>query len=102
MSTVVNFGKYKGYKLSEVPDDDYLHWYVETLKKDLRIYQDEIDRREALKEASMPWAEKIIRTGYRVLTKEHHPDKGGNNADMQAINGSHEVLLELLKRSNLN
>jgi hypothetical protein len=38
----------------------------------------------------------IIRTWYRQLTLEHHPDRGGSKEAMQAINEAHDRLKRLV------
>ena len=39
-----------------------------------------------------------IKTAYRKLASEHHPDKGGDKALMQAVNAAYEVLSDPRRR----
>ena len=41
-----------------------------------------------------------LRSMYRKLAFEHHPDRGGSTADMQAINNEYEILSKRLIHSN--
>jgi hypothetical protein len=47
--------------------------------------------------ATTDWKEKIIRTGYRVLAKEEHPDHGGNDRDFDELSTANSELRDLLK-----
>lgn len=38
-----------------------------------------------------------LKKQYRVLAMKHHPDCGGNTADMQAINAEYDILFNELK-----
>ena len=38
-----------------------------------------------------------LKKQYRVLAMKHHPDCGGNTADMQSINAEYDILFEHLK-----
>lgn len=38
-----------------------------------------------------------LKKQYKKLALEHHPDRGGNTADMQAINAEYDALFEQLK-----
>lgn len=38
-----------------------------------------------------------LKKQYKQLAVKHHPDKGGNTADMQEINAEYDRLFELLK-----
>lgn len=43
-----------------------------------------------------------LRTMYRKLAMEHHPDRGGSTRDMQEINAEYEILSQRLINSNPN
>ena len=43
-----------------------------------------------------------IKTAYRKLVKIHHPDKGGDSAEMLAVNSAWEILKKKHKDLNLN
>jgi len=38
-----------------------------------------------------------LKKQYRTLAMKHHPDCGGNTADMQSINAEYDILFEQLK-----
>ena len=46
----------------------------------------------------MTWEQRIIEAGYRALAKQHHPDKGGQAADMVALNAARDRLVEFGNR----
>ncbi len=41
-----------------------------------------------------------LKKQYKQLAVKHHPDKGGNTADMQEINAEYDRLFELLKNTH--
>lgn len=43
-----------------------------------------------------------LKKQYRVLAMKHHPDCGGNTADMQAINAEYDILFNELKDIHTN
>lgn len=73
----IEFGKYRGYDIREVPVD-YLYWLQSRNQQTLDAVNKEIERREAIEDASDDVAVQIIRSGYRQLVKEAHPDTGGD------------------------
>lgn len=87
----LGFGKYAHLDLEEVPED-YLIWLIENSKQKVRFYEQELARRDMAKEATMDMVEKIVRAGYRELSKKLHPDSGGTNAAMQELNATYEKL----------
>jgi hypothetical protein len=48
-------------------------------------------------EQKTDWKEKIIRTGYRSLAKEAHPDHGGNDRDFDDLTTALSELKDLVK-----
>lgn len=88
----LGFGKYANCDLKDVPED-YLLWLIDDSKKKIRIFENEIARREA----DITWIEKIIKTGFRELAKQHHPDCGGSVSEMQQINAAYEALKSNVK-----
>lgn len=98
--TTLRFGKYKGYDLSEVPDD-YLRWLISTQEKRLDEYRHELDRRNAMRDAKLSWAERIVQAGYRSLAMQYHPDRGGSNELMREVISAHETLKTMLNGSGL-
>jgi len=87
----LGFGKYKDLDLSEVPES-YLQWLINNSKQKIIDYEHELTRREQVDAADATWMERLIKTGWRELTKKHHPDVGGSTADMQEINAAYETL----------
>ncbi len=89
---LMTFGKYKGHDVGEIPED-YLLWLIET-----------VDLREPLltsvrvalgfEEKVIPLSEDRIRQAYRRVAKEFHPDAGGSDVAMAAINRFYEILKE--------
>ena len=97
---ILQFGKYKGYDLQQVPDD-YLHWIIETQKKTVAEYEAEQTRRQNLQEARLSWAERMVQVGFRTLAQQCHPDHGGNNESMRQVIAAQACLSELLKTSGM-
>jgi hypothetical protein len=97
---ILQFGKFKGYDLQEVPND-YLSWIIETQKKTLSEYEAEQTRRQSLQEARLSWAERIVQAGYRTLAMQCHPDHGGSNESMRQVIAAQERLKDLLKGSGM-
>lgn len=91
----MTFGKYNGMPFEDVPAD-YFEWLIETRKKDIQLYQAEIDRRAAMEVANLTMTEKIIQAGYRVLAKTMHPDVGGSKEQFQELQGSYEQLKSVM------
>lgn len=92
---MLTFGKYKGWDLTEVPDD-YVEYMVQQKRRDLQLWEDEQRRRELLREADLPWVEKLIKAGHHTLAQKYHPDRGGSAEDMQAINAAAEQLKDFV------
>lgn len=88
---VLNYGKYNGRDIREVPRD-YLEWLLESSRKTAEAITAELERRDLLELADAGWAERIIRTGFRALAMQHHPDKGGETADMRRLLAAYEQL----------
>lgn len=84
------FGKYKGYSISSLPLD-YIDYLLENYE--LRIglkYEltNELNRREKLLDLS----ESRIKKVYRQMSLKYHPDAGGSDQAMQAINDFYQTL----------
>ena len=97
---ILQFGKYKGCDLQQVPND-YLHWILETQKKTVAEYEAEQTRRQSLQEARLGWAERLVQAGFRTLAMQHHPDRGGSNESMRQVIAAQERLQDLLKKSGM-
>jgi Putative quorum-sensing-regulated virulence factor len=92
----LHFGKYEGWEIRDVPED-YLSWLMNSSQQTADMCKAELERRENEEEASMSWMERIIKTGYRELSKKHHPDFGGQVQDMQELNASYDALFGALR-----
>jgi len=44
-----------------------------------------------------PHTAEELKSQYRKLAMQHHPDQGGNAEDMKAVNNEYDVLFEILK-----
>lgn len=99
------WGKHKGKPLKEVPDD-YLMWVLDhadkanpTLKDAIRMHLglDENNKPIPPQSAGLPEDTKAkLKTWYRKLAKEFHPDRRGNTEAMIAINRAKQLLFETL------
>lgn len=87
----LGFGKYKDYELADVPED-YLLWLISDQKKKVKLYEDELKRREFAAEATMDMMEKLIKAGYRTLATKMHPDNGGSTKEFQELQATYERL----------
>lgn len=97
---ILQFGKYKGRDLQQVPDD-YLSWITEAQKKTLAEYEAEQTRRQNLQEARLSWAERMVQVGFRTLAQQCHPDHGGDNESMRQVIAAQARLTDLLKQSGM-
>lgn len=97
---IIKGGKYRGWKLSDVPLD-YLQWSIETYRRDADKYEHEIERREMMEAANLSVAEQIVKAGYRYLAKSTHPDQGGDEEafkDLRAAKTQLDAILTELKK----
>lgn len=103
------FGKYRGVEIAELPDD-YLGWLLglgAELREPLRTaVMAEWQSRQrprgamrALPEPVVSAAQEIVTAGYRKLTLERHPDKGGVGEKMTALNLAAEALRDWLREA---
>ena len=99
-ATRVPFGRYKGLRLCDVPDD-YLEWLSTVAKPPLRAAVDaELARRDAYLCLPAPdvvdAAEAIVQRGFRVVALDVHPDHGGDAELMRAALQARDWLLGTL------
>jgi hypothetical protein len=120
----VPFGQYRGMPLEDIPST-YLYWLHEILGHsgpwdDLRkvmkddrpraeLYDLVVDELEArrindvvadpstLSRRDRVWLGRLIQAGYRALSRQNHPDQGGDTKAMQELNGAMERIRALLK-----
>lgn len=88
---ILQFGKYRGRSIEDVPDD-YIEYMIESNEKSLRTFRDEKARREAIHDAKLSMMERIVQAGYRQLSLQHHPDHGGSTTTMQEVNAAYTKL----------
>ena len=93
---ILNFGKYRGRYLDEVPLS-YLAWLFESLngRPDIReAALGEIRRRVLGYELDAePLSTERVKRVYRTLAMEFHPDRNGGNGDaMKGINAFYEAI----------
>jgi hypothetical protein len=91
------FGKFKGSELAELPDG-YLSWLVENIDlwEPLRgRVLSEMEERGLLPDrpTSRGLDPDKVKTVYRELSMQFHPDRGGNSEAMKAINLFYERLI---------
>jgi hypothetical protein len=90
------FGRYRGWPLDELPDD-YLSWVfsLDDLREPLRSAVEREWRARfgysttalvPLPRDAVPVADELVTAGYRALTRQHHPDAGGDHRTMTLVN----------------
>jgi hypothetical protein len=100
------FGKYQGEDLSQIPTH-YLEWLRDNVE--LRSWLDRQVREEMARrrwQSAPPRRQEVngdrkelddvVKTWYRRLCMRWHPDRGGSDQAMQAVNDAHVLLRELL------
>jgi hypothetical protein len=102
----MTFGKYKSRHVSQVPSD-YLAWCLREahyLKPWLRFAIDQELRRrvevdhEPEEDSNLPAKlTQVIDRWYRDLCLRWHPDRGGSDQAMQAVNDAHDRLRKLVE-----
>ena len=91
---LMNFGKFKGWHLSEIPLS-YLAWIFETLAEKQELHEaarQEIRRRISDYELEPDLDKGRLQRVYRTLALTYHPDRGGDNGVMAGINLFYEAL----------
>jgi len=92
------FGKHKGKPLSAI-DGSYLLWLAELPDISARLLaavQAELERRNADQTPlAIPDLRPIADSWRRQLAREFHPDHGGSNEAMRAVNRGYDLLLQL-------
>jgi hypothetical protein len=110
---IVGYGKFRNYTIQEIPDDFLtelsnrypLHHERQAgaVYRDLQLtiaIHEEIHRREkggrphAKQPSPRELAIKLVTKGYQLMSKDHHPDRGGSDNTQKSVNA---VRLQLLK-----
>jgi hypothetical protein len=106
----MNFGKHKGRPVSEVPTD-YLIWalnkceclqwdYYATMRRAIR---DELEDRGFSTASDQDEAaptndlQKALKTWFAEMSRRWHPDRGGSDQAMAAVNDGYERLRKLFQ-----
>ncbi len=95
----LGFGKYKDLELRDVPED-YLRWLITDNEKRTKLWHDELEAREARETMGLSWLSRIVKTGYRTLMKQHHPDVGGTNKDAIELKAAYDRLEQWLEQND--
>jgi hypothetical protein len=106
------FGKHKGRPLYEVPSG-YLVWCLDAcefiaerpwlralveeewrrrIEDEDQSQDDEEPPRSSPSDTIRHVVTEFVRAGYRALVKQHHPDHGGDSAEMVLVNEKAETL----------
>ena len=106
MSPTMPFGRYVGKSLDDIPTH-YLTWAVRIAREPLRTHiNQELCRRDQDQTRTRAWQGlscdrsvvlQIVRTGFRKLVMECHPDHGGNHASMVKLNAANSWLMKQLE-----
>jgi hypothetical protein len=97
------FGKHKGELISDIPTE-YLDWLITTVElrdwllsavsEELRARLDEDDEPPGRVPAGVhaDVAAELVEAGRRALALRYHPDRGGDNERMSAVNATADWL----------
>lgn len=92
------FGKYRGASLEQVPDH-YLLWILDKCQEISDTLRDAIRDRLSLNErhsaGTTNW-EGFVQTWYHAMVKDFHPEKGGSEEALRAINAGYGRMRRLL------
>jgi len=91
------WGKYKGHKISSI-ESTYIVYALESFDLPIELHEALINELQKRFSIGVDEYNEItpIRVGtiYRELSKQFHPDAGGSDSAMQAINRFREMLLK--------
>ncbi len=110
---VVGYGKFRSYKLQEVPEDflaeladryplsheSQAQAEYSRLQLTIAIHE-EVRRRERggrphpKQPSQREIAIKLVTKGYQFLSKDHHPDRGGSDSAQKSVNAVRAQLLK--------
>jgi hypothetical protein len=91
----LQYGKHKGRDIRDVPSE-YLEWLAETNIQSVHSIEVELKRRELDDKQDLSMADRIIKAGYRELSKKYHPDAGGRHLDMVELNAAVQQLRDAI------
>lgn len=104
------WGKHCGQRLTDIPTG-YLAWLFNSARLDYDLYfavEEELVRREAGKvQEDRATAERpidfraLVRTWFATLSRKFHPDRGGSQEAMRAVNVAREDLEQLLAQQGV-
>jgi hypothetical protein len=103
-------GKYKGWLLRDIPTD-YL-WWLQTIARGPQLrtaLAAELKRRDPVGPESEPeptpaksgipvW-EGVVKRWFAALAMKYHPDRGGTNAVMAALNHARDEIVRLFREA---
>ena len=92
----MHFGKYYGYEISEIPFS-YLRWLYENVELQPDLEEAVLHAMEAAAPPRRGEGPKALMTSelrkvYRQLALKYHPDHGGSDMAMRAVNEFYESL----------
>ena len=111
------FGKHKGHDLEDI-DTGYLRWLRDRPNLDARLanaVRRELHARDADEPRGyrheqtarpeppprLPDLHAVVSRWHRQMSKQFHPDAGGDERAMQAVNAGRDALLEMLREEGL-
>ena len=84
----MEFGKYKGDDITEVPDS-YLQWVIRDGEEKLRMAKEELERRAHKIDSS--WVKRIVDCGYAQLSVQTM-----DSEDLKKLNAAKTILLRAI------
>ena len=94
----MTFGKHRGEELGSIPHD-YLLWVLENASACSPYLREEIKRVLGIHDSpknEKPLTVNIVNEWFQKMTFQYHPDRGGSNDGMAAVNRGRELLIELV------
>jgi len=86
------FGKYKDKNITDI-DTSYLNWLLNnTTRLDYNLKRYIMNYLESLENSFVDVNAEAIKKIYYQLSKKYHPDMGGSNEAMKAINEFYNLL----------
>ena len=85
------FGKYKNQRITEI-DTSYLTWLLNNTNLEYNLKRYIMNYLESLENSFVDPNAEAIKKIYYQLSKKYHPDMGGSNEAMKAINEFYNLL----------